>query len=150
VLQNNHSVSSEDQNGDVEFPQELCKAVAKITDGFSFAYMQEAFLASLLQLAIGPEDNNYEEPISSPTVEFVKVQHDEKAADAHDEASDGDKDLDKYVLWRELKKQVNILREQIGNDDDSKRSSVPPPLNQQRMVIRGYQKAVPMHRTTPT
>lgn len=38
-------------NEDIEFPDELCKAIAGITDGFSFAYMQEAFVAALLALA---------------------------------------------------------------------------------------------------
>lgn len=40
-----------DDNKDIEFPDELCEAIAKITDGFSFAYMQEAFIAALLVLA---------------------------------------------------------------------------------------------------
>lgn len=38
-------------NEDIEFPDALCKAIAGITDGFSFAYMQEAFVAALLALA---------------------------------------------------------------------------------------------------
>src|SRR6201995_2072632 len=35
---------------DVEFPEKLCPAIAKITDLFSFAYMQEAFVATLLAI----------------------------------------------------------------------------------------------------
>ncbi|GAB7355805.1 hypothetical protein MBLNU459_g6481t1 [Dothideomycetes sp. NU459] len=38
-------------NKELEFPDEMCNAIAKITDGFSFAYMQEAFVAALLALA---------------------------------------------------------------------------------------------------
>jgi len=38
-------------NKDIEFPDSLCDAIAGITDGFSFAYMQEAFVASLLAIA---------------------------------------------------------------------------------------------------
>jgi transitional endoplasmic reticulum ATPase len=38
-------------NDKVDFPEKLCGSIAKITDGFSFAYMQEAFVASLLEIA---------------------------------------------------------------------------------------------------
>lgn len=38
-------------NKDVEFPDHLCPAIAKITEDFSFAYMQEAFVAALLAIA---------------------------------------------------------------------------------------------------
>ncbi|GAB7338409.1 hypothetical protein MBLNU457_4702t1 [Dothideomycetes sp. NU457] len=40
-----------EDNKDIEFPDKLCDAIAGITDGFSFAYMQEAFVASLLAIA---------------------------------------------------------------------------------------------------
>ncbi|KAM0717311.1 hypothetical protein Q7P37_007163 [Cladosporium fusiforme] len=38
-------------NKDIKFPDELCNAMAGITDGFSFAYIQEAMVASLLAIA---------------------------------------------------------------------------------------------------
>lgn len=38
-------------NEDVDFPEVLDKPIARITKGFSFAYMQEAFVASLLAIA---------------------------------------------------------------------------------------------------
>ena len=38
-------------NKDIEFPHKLSVAIAKITHGFSFAYIQEAFVASLLEIA---------------------------------------------------------------------------------------------------
>lgn len=38
-------------NKDIDFPDDLCKAIAGITDGFSFAYIQEAMVASLLAIA---------------------------------------------------------------------------------------------------
>ncbi|KAI9708834.1 MAG: hypothetical protein M1820_003790 [Bogoriella megaspora] len=38
-------------NDEIDFPDELCTAIAKITDKFSFAYMQEAFVAALLAIA---------------------------------------------------------------------------------------------------
>ncbi|GME28395.1 ATPase AAA+ type core [Neofusicoccum parvum] len=41
----------------IEFPDKLCPAIADITDGFSFAYLQEAFVATLLELARSGDDN---------------------------------------------------------------------------------------------
>ena len=51
-------------NKEIEFPDKLCVAIADITHDFSFAYMQEAFVAALLALAsnlqhlylMGPRD----------------------------------------------------------------------------------------------
>jgi hypothetical protein len=37
--------------GMVEFPDEVCDVVASLTEGFSFAYLKELFVASLLELA---------------------------------------------------------------------------------------------------
>ena len=45
-----------DGSEDVEFPEVLDGAIASITDGFSFAYMQEAFVASLLAIAGEADD----------------------------------------------------------------------------------------------
>jgi len=79
-------------NKDIEFPKQLSRAIARITDKFSFAYMKEAFLATLLKLKVGSET--------------VVV-----AYDAGNE--DEDTDLDDLPLWKEIKKQVKILREEM-------------------------------------
>ena len=44
------------ENEDVDFPEVLDKPIARITKGFSFAYMQEAFVASLLAIAAQEEE----------------------------------------------------------------------------------------------
>ena len=76
-------------NTDIEYPEKLVGAIANITEGFSFAYIQEAFVASLLQIAREVEDEE-------------EVMGGKK-----------DKDLDGYRLWRVMKKQVRILREEM-------------------------------------
>ncbi|KAL9628784.1 MAG: hypothetical protein Q9164_007146, partial [Protoblastenia rupestris] len=38
------------QNRKIDFPEELCKAIAEITEGFSFAYMKELFITCLLAI----------------------------------------------------------------------------------------------------
>jgi transitional endoplasmic reticulum ATPase len=80
-----------ESNKDVDFPDALCEAIASITDGFSFAYIQEAMVASLLAIA---------------------------ARGGSDHESSGDGDLDKLILWREVQKQVKILRDEMGDEED--------------------------------
>jgi SpoVK/Ycf46/Vps4 family AAA+-type ATPase len=75
----------------LEFPKKMCRAVASITDEFSFAYMQEAFVAALLTIA---------------------SEQDESEAALEGKKPDGH-ELDRLPLWRELKRQVKILREDL-------------------------------------
>ena len=75
----------------IEFPKKLSPAIAGITQDFSFAYLKEAFVATLLTIANGRTD------------------------DAITGGGDDDDDLDKYELWREMKKTVKILREDMGS-----------------------------------
>ncbi|KAK3386148.1 P-loop containing nucleoside triphosphate hydrolase protein [Podospora didyma] len=46
---------------DVDFPDEICPIIAKLTADFSFAYLQELFLISLLALARGDDEEEYQE-----------------------------------------------------------------------------------------
>ena len=39
------------KDSEVEFPDKLAPAIAKITKGFSFAYLQEVMVAALLVIA---------------------------------------------------------------------------------------------------
>jgi hypothetical protein len=89
-------------NKDIEFPDKLCKAIAGITDGFSFAYIQEAFVAALIVIArdsegLGQWESAKDDAIKEGWVEVAE--------------SEDDDDLDDLVLWVEIKKQVAILRE---------------------------------------
>ena len=77
----------------IEFPKKLCVAIAGITQDFSFAYLKEAFVATLLTIA-----NRRSEDILTGGCE------------------DGG-DLEDYELWREMKKTVKILREDMGSSN---------------------------------
>jgi hypothetical protein len=93
-------------NKQISFPDKLCEAVAGITDKFSFAYIQEAFVAALLAIA---RDEKPEAERIDEADEWVDVGVvDEKE----------DPELEKLVLWRAIKKQVAILREGLGDDAD--------------------------------
>jgi transitional endoplasmic reticulum ATPase len=95
-------------NKEVEFPDKLCGAIAGITDGFSFAYMQEAFVASLLAIARRSEDANGGR---RPDVTAENVDGDWISM-----LSMSDDDLDKLALWVEIQKQVEILRGGMGKE----------------------------------
>jgi transitional endoplasmic reticulum ATPase len=115
-------------NKDIDFPDKLCPAIAKITENFSFAYMQEAFVATLLAIA-GRNAKGGQE--AEEQARYWAGSHDpmtavyKRAAGRSKRTSggDGDPELDKYVLWKEMQIQVKILREEM--DEKSGRSEVP-------------------------
>ena len=75
----------------IDFPKKLSQAIAGITDGFSFAYLKEAFVASLLKLA---------------TRKRITCES-------------GD-ELEDLPLWKEMKRQVLNLREELGEETKEK------------------------------
>lgn len=98
---------------EVEFPKKICPALALITDGFSFAYMQEAFVATLLAIALRRSETVDEE------MELVDGGGD-------DSPGASDKDLNDYELWRELKKTVKLLRDDMDNTPEKSRTANDP------------------------
>ncbi|KAI1323991.1 P-loop containing nucleoside triphosphate hydrolase protein [Xylariaceae sp. FL0255] len=100
-------------NKDVEFPDKLCKAIAEITDKFSFAYIQEAFVAALLAIARRSGDGK------RLSAESLTRDVGDGWLDVRSVNGGGDDDdLDDLVLWVEIKKQIETLRE--GIDDEEK------------------------------
>ncbi len=103
--------------GEVEFPVVLCKAIAGITGGFSFAYIQEAFVASLLAIAAVDEDRDGDDGdmvgVVDPIYEWEGRWDEVDVEGVGRLVRDEDKDLDRYVLWRQMKKQVKILRDEL-------------------------------------
>lgn len=94
-----------EDNETVEFPDDLCPAIAKITEDFSFAYMQEAFVASLLAIAArGSEHSSHAEPTPHPELQALHTALMETMGRAN---------LDHLILWREMQKQVKILRDEM-------------------------------------
>jgi len=73
---------------EIEFPKELSPEIAKITDKFSFAYLQEAFVAALLAIAFDQTTEGSDKPQKRRSWEDL-------------------------ILWKEIQKAVNTLREEI-------------------------------------
>lgn len=91
-------------NKSVYFPEKLCSPMAHITPGFSFAFLQECFVATLLVLATDVDH----------TAESIARPYD-----------DDNDDLDDYELWVAFRKQADILRKEI---DNQAQAPVPPQL----------------------
>jgi len=97
-------------NAEVKFPDILCLKIAGITGAFSFAYIQEAFVATLLVMA-----SQKEEAVEGSIDEWQLVDQQEvAAAEPCGGGSDDDDELDKYFLWKEIKKQVATLRKELN------------------------------------
>ncbi|KAL8730217.1 MAG: hypothetical protein Q9166_004194 [cf. Caloplaca sp. 2 TL-2023] len=79
----------------IKYPRKLCPAIAGITADFSFAYLQEAFVATLLAIAGHRSEEN--------------------SRGGGPDDGDGDDDIEQFELWREMKKQVKALRDEMGN-----------------------------------
>lgn len=47
-------------NDTVDFPEELCEVIAKLSEGFSFAYLKELFVTALLNLVKGFKGDDFE------------------------------------------------------------------------------------------
>lgn len=92
-------------NNDIEFPDKLCDAVADITNDFSFAYIQEAFVAALLAIA-RDDDRGSRSDTDENEDDWVltKSRNDE---------------LSGLPLWVEIQKQVKILREGMERGKES-------------------------------
>ena len=82
-----HKLAKND--ADIEFPEELSKVIAGITEGFSFAYLKEAFVATLLKL------------VTNRRI-----------------VSGGGEGLNDLPFWKEFKRQVKILREELVGGEE--------------------------------
>ena len=76
----------------IAFPRRLCAPMARVTEGFSFAFLQECFVAALLALA-------RDEGGDVSQFRLMGLRED-----------DG---LEQYALWRAFKEQAETLRKQI-------------------------------------
>ncbi|MCJ1377446.1 hypothetical protein MMC17_000541 [Xylographa soralifera] len=130
-------------NPSIQFPEMLCKAMAGIMTEFSFAYMKEAFIATLLTIAgnrsgeLEPEGRVVEKTTPSEQVPLPSLEgrnHTETAnlramfaeymmrVDSHPETPRED-DLEKYEIWRVMVKQVKILRDDMAGEASARRAN---------------------------
>ncbi|KAL9098970.1 MAG: hypothetical protein Q9163_005463 [Psora crenata] len=86
----------------IDFPEELCTAIADVSEGFSFAYLKEAFITSLLALVAarrtGAKDPDGITDVNETTDSRV------------DSEPHGYEDV---LLWRVMNKNLNVLRSEM-------------------------------------
>ena len=81
-------------NKTVDFPPKLSEAIADVTEGFSFAYLKETFVTSLLMIVGSRKGTN-------------------KAVGNLPQASEEGHELDHLLLWRVVSEQVKNLRTEM-------------------------------------
>ena len=88
------------KNNKIDFPPKLSEAIADITEGFSFAYLKEIFITSLLMIVGSRKTSREIEGLS--------------------ETTDNASKLDNLLLWRVMSKQVKTLRAEM---EDARKSA---------------------------
>ena len=105
-------------------------------DGFSFAYMKEAFVATLLVIAA-----NHSSSASNK---------DEESLCTCESGENGEDLLNKYELGREMVKQVKLLRDDMDNStlEKSSLSMTATPRNQSHLAPSSHDTHAPMLHAT--
>lgn len=93
-------------NKAIQFPPSLCSAIAGITDGFSFAYLQEAFISTLLVI-----------------VDQQRISTSSEAAESAQGIS-ATNTPESDLLWKLMSKQVEMLRNEIQGSRKSAKDAV--------------------------
>jgi transitional endoplasmic reticulum ATPase len=109
-------------NKDLDFPDKLCDKIAEITDNFSFAYMQEAFVASLLAIAARTGKGKAE--ADAEALRWAGPQDPMRPIDSQFRVVGGgneDPELKHLELWIEIQKQVKILKDEMDEKKLSER-----------------------------
>ena len=124
------------KNESVDFPEEVCGIVAKLTDGFSFAYMKELFITSLLALFRGQIDVENEVTSGAQEEQAAVAEINGEVNDAPGEAKEEEakeevvksepiavveipESLKSNVLLRVLQGKVSTLRGEMDNSNDT-------------------------------
>ncbi|CAF9913449.1 MAG: hypothetical protein ALECFALPRED_008819 [Alectoria fallacina] len=94
-------------NEAIQFPPSLCSAIAGITDGFSFAFLQEAFISALLAIADQQRHSTINEATDN-TEDTNATKTPEKSES----------------LWEAMSKQVGMLRREIQGSRKSAKDAV--------------------------
>lgn len=131
-------------NKDLDFPDKLCDSIAEITDKFSFAYMQEAFIASLLAIAAHSGKDKHEAEKNArrwagpqDPMHSINLQLCEQQCRTTGGGSEGP-DIKHLELWIEIQKQVKILRDEMQEKELSERMEAmfPPQSSARPSEIR--------------
>lgn len=103
-------------NPKIDFPESLSIAIAGITDGFSFAYMKEAFVSALLIIVVDRKDSKRNDSGQDGGMDcphrLIPWFEPESGI-----LGGGNDDVDDLILWRTIKRQISILREELDVEE---------------------------------
>lgn len=117
----------------IKFPKGFCDSVAEITEGFSFAYMKEIFVSSLLHIAGHQEEkekyaenglessflwNVVQQQIKVLRAEMASLEEEESEAKKKEEKKLAKKSLVKKVLERATSGNLEVDSSEDDDDDD--------------------------------
>ena len=102
-------------------PTNLSTAIAKITDGFSFAYLQETFVSALLSLA-----RSGSSPVNTSTQNAPNSSN--AAPSTPSPQISSSESLEANPVWQAIKSQVETLRKEMKDSrksvEDAERNSI--------------------------
>ncbi|KAL9126694.1 MAG: hypothetical protein Q9217_004291 [Psora testacea] len=112
------------KNSSIELPPQISSAIASITEGFSFAYLQEAFVSALLSIVQTKE-----------AAESLK-------ADDRPEGPTTSENLETNPIWQAMNKQVQTLRKEMKDSrksvEDSEKNSMLSDAKSSSAVSTGF------------
>lgn len=119
-------------NKTIDFPEELASLVAKLTVGFSFAYLKELFVATLLRLmrCLKGDDFEIEDADEAASVDEDKKPDD---ADAEKEEEEVCTCASKCATCQKPLPKVETKKD--GNKDDSTLEVKPSSIENKKMVM---------------
>lgn len=108
------------KNPSIDFPPSLSPAIAKITDGFSYAYLKELFITALLVIVGGSHQDNKEETLSHGIVTRPELANDEigmaNGVNGSESNANGiNEEVKSSLLMRIINDHVQTLKREMDN-----------------------------------
>lgn len=119
------------KNKTLQFPEELCSYIAKLSEGFSFAYLKELFVMALLTSARGTKLEDLEPPQEDEEQEAEAEAKSESSLEVvtKESVEDADPDGKETSTEQTKKKQLCAACSKCGNcgepirDDDAEKEA---------------------------
>ena len=104
----------------IDFPPSLSPAVAKITDGFSFAYLKELFITALLVIVGGSHESNKQETLSNGKDKRPELENGGTGVANGVDGSESnvnaiDKEIESNLLMKIINDHVQTLKLEMDN-----------------------------------
>jgi hypothetical protein len=118
-------------NKDVAFPKEISPLVAKLTDGFSFAYLKELFVVTLLTIMRGGTGEETEWDVVNPGSASVSTKgatsddEKEKSADEETPTTDGEKETEREKTEAKVESKDEQDESKTAAADERKKRELP-------------------------